>query len=395
MNDTLHGDECEILRELRRSDRIFQLLRESTEPELRLQTLLRQEFSDEVVRAAMTLHELRKKGATKFSRASEMWFDRQGLEQSTSEVVARHKAGRFDGQVWDYCCGIGADAIAMAEHCDVLAIDRSEKACLQANWNSEVYDVHARLQTVFTDVEALTARNGLVHVDPDRRAGKRGRALRVEDGVPGLPFLVRLIAEFAGGAIKLSPASNFAGKFLESEIELISVAGECKEATVWFGSLADEGQWRATVLPVGATLVGHPLAVIAEVGELGRYLYDPDPAVVRAGLIDVLAEQSQMRRLDDAEEYLTSDELVESPFVRALEVVAELPNNDREIRRYFREADFGQLEIKCRHIPIQAEAVRRKLSLNGQQPGVLVFARILGKARAVVCRRIARAESQA
>jgi len=185
----------------------------------------------------------------------------------------------------------------------------------------------------------------------------------------------------------LSPAGNFADKFPGAEYELVSLAGECKEATVWFGELAGEVSWRATVLPAGETLAGEPLVIRTDVRPLGGTLYDPDPAVVRAGLVDLLAEQLELGRLDDAEEYLTSDRLVESPFVRSFEVLAELPNNEREIRRYFRKSDFGQVEIKCRHIPIQPEAVRRKLSLTGTEPAVLLFARIAGKARAVVCRR--------
>ena len=110
-------------------------------------------------------------------------------------------------------------------------------------------------------------------------------------------------------------------------------------------------------------------------------------AVVRAGLVDLLAQQLDLRRLDDAEEYLTSDRLVESLFVRSFQVLAELPNNLREIRRYFRGSGFGRVEIKCRRIPVQAESVRRRLPLEGTQPAVLVFARIAGKARAIISRR--------
>jgi hypothetical protein len=92
--------------------------------------------------------------------------------------------------------------------------------------------------------------------------------------------------------------------------------------------------------------------------------------------------------LDDEEEYLTADQALHSPFVQPFEVLAMLANNDREIRGYFRGAGVGQLEIKCRRIPVDAEAVRRKLPLTGDDSVVLLFARINGRARAVVCRRL-------
>jgi hypothetical protein len=120
---------------------------------------------------------------------------------------------------------------------------------------------------------------------------------------------------------------------------------------------------------------------------LGRFLFDPDPAIVRAGLVDVLAAREGFSRLDEEEEYLTGDSRSCSPFVRAFEVVAEIPNNDRAIRDHFRGAGIGEVEIKCRRIPIDAQSVRRRLSLSGTGRAVLFFARIQGRARCVVCRR--------
>lgn len=401
------NDEWDLVWRLRRTPRIFERLEAATGSELHLQDRLRREFPDDLVRAALSLAELRRKAAGKFSRAESMWFDRRGLQQSTPEAVARHKARRFEGAVCDFCMGIGSDAIALAERCEVLGFDVSPAQCLRARWNAEAYRVDSRLNIACADVETLAwpeptdhpaigARRcppsvgaRLVHVDPDRRHGRRGsRSRRVEDALPGLPALRRIMRAFDGGAVKLSPAANFVNKFTDVEIELVSLSGEAREATIWFGSAATPGLWRATVLPAGETLAGDPLAFQAEVTPLGRYVYDPDPAVVRAALVDLLAEQTGLNRLDEAEEYLTSDRLVESPFVQAFEVLAELPNNQREIRRYFRGGGFGQVEIKCRRVPARADAVRRKLPLQGDRPAVLIFARLMGKARALVCRRL-------
>jgi hypothetical protein len=126
---------------------------------------------------------------------------------------------------------------------------------------------------------------------------------------------------------------------------------------------------------------------VAEIGPLQRFLYDPDPAIVRAGLTDMLADRFGLFRLDAEEEYLTGDAFLDSPFVSCFEVEAELANNEREIRKHFRTGGYQQVEIKCRRIPIRAEDVRRKLVLNGTRPGVLIFARIAGKARAIVAER--------
>ena len=355
--------------------------------ELTAQRQFRKKWPDPLVRAAFALVDCRRRGEEKFSRAHAMWFDRKGLEQATSEAVARHKAARFSGAVLDLCSGVGGDAIALAARNDVTALDLDPVSGQRLEWNAAVHDVSSRLQVECRDVTTVDCTGLLVHLDPDRRQGGQ-KAVRLEDYVPGPEFLEALMQRAAGGAIKLSPAANFVGRFPEAEIELISLRGECKEATVWFGSLAGPEPWRATILPEGITVAGHPLEHVADQGPPGAYLYDPDPAVVRAGLVDLVANQLGLRRLDDREEYLTGDTLVDSPLVQGFAIEAVLANNPSEIRNHFRQSPFGQVEIKCRHVPIQAEDLRRRLPLPGREPGVLIFARLAGRARAVVARRV-------
>jgi hypothetical protein len=387
-NESPFREEWDLMHELRAAPQLVQIVSQAAGNELSLQTQLRREYPDRLVRGAFSLCELRRKAAGKFSRAAEMWFDRRGLEQATSEAVARHKARRFEGATYDLCCGIGGDTLALGERGAVTAIDLNPIACLRTQWNADACGVLPHVDVRCVDATNVEVGEALVHIDPDRRARAAGRAVRVEDYVPGLEFLQNATRSFRGGAIKLSPAANFGGKFSDVEIELVSLAGECKEATIWFGELRGNEPWRATVLPSGESLAGEPLDYAAAVSPLLGFVYDPDPAVVRAGLVDAAAEWLGLSRLDGAEEYLTGSGRVVSVFVKAFEIVADLPNNPGDIRAYFRTADFGQVEIKCRHIPIDAEQVRRRLPLGGSQPAVLIFARVSGRSRALVCRRI-------
>ncbi len=384
-------DESSLLRALRASPALFEAIAHpnSKETEFHLQQRLRDEFPVEMVVAALTLQDIRRKAAAsqKFSHADRMWLTPTGLEQATSEPIARHKAQRFSGTVWDFCCGIGGDSLALAEHCDVHSVDLDPAMCLRTEWNAEVYGVHERVHTVVADVSQPSDRNGLLHIDPDRRPGGQQRMRRIEDCSPNLDVLRTLMSEFRGGAIKLSPASNFGGKFSNVEIELVSLHGECKEATIWFGELAGDQPFRATSLPSGETIAAEPLSARVDITPPRAFVFDPDPAIVRAGLLDVLAERLQLTRLDDAEEYLTGDESLRSPWMQTFRVLEVIPNNDREVRAACRRADFGSVEIKCRHLPIEVERVRRKLPLDGSRAGVLIFARVLGKAQVIVCER--------
>ncbi len=382
-------DELAVLHHLHDSPEIFCALELESrgETEFHLQQRLRKLYPDAVVRAALTLRDLRSKAAVKFSHAHRMWFTPTGLEQATSESVARHKAKRFDGLVWDFCCGIGGDSLALAERCEVRAVDLDPAMCLRTEWNGAAYGVADRISTHTKDVAQIIERDGLLHIDPDRRPGGGVRMRRIEDCSPSLDVVRQFLGEFRGGAIKLSPASNFGGKFDDVEIELISLDGECKEATVWFGDLAGAESFRATSLPSGETIAGDPLSARADIGPPRSFIFDPDPAVVRSGLLDVVAEQLQLARLDDAEEYLTGELPIVSPWVTPFRLLDIVPNNDREIRQACRRFDFASVEIKCRHLAINVERMRRQLPLNGTRPGVLIFARLLGKASVLICER--------
>lgn len=384
-----------LWKELKRTPEILEQLAQSNIGELRLQQELRKEFSPDLVRAAITLHELRQKGAEKFTRAGGMWFDRVGLEQATPEAVANYKSVQFGKriphyvEIHDYCTGIGADAVSLAQRGPVHTYDLDPRHAWQAEQNAVCHGVEKLLTTHIADVTTLDHTGKWVHIDPDRRASKtRSRTLRLEQYAPDLVFMQRLTVQAKGGALKLSPASNFYGKFPGAEIELISLYGECKEATIWFGELAEPGVHRATSLPTGESLVGNPLGALPLISELETYIYDPDPAVVRASLIDLLSERLELARLDEEEEYLTSHQRVDSPFVACFEVRDVLPNNLKMLKKYFQEHPAREVEIKSRHLPTDATAIRKRLPLHGEEPVTLIFARLQKKAHIIVCRRI-------
>ena len=127
-----------------------------------------------------------------------------------------------------------------------------------------------------------------------------------------------------GGAIKLSPAADFARLFPPGsgcEIELISLRGECKEATVWFGELAGCRR-RATRLPESETWTDRdgidpePPAVSPP----SDWIFDPDPSLIRAGLLDGFARMHRLSRVAEGVDYLTGPEPVGTSFLSAFAV---------------------------------------------------------------------------
>ena len=383
--------ETELLLRLKATPEIFKMISDCSAAELSGQRKLREHFDQELVRAALSLHEARTKAMGSLPQAEQLWLTRVGLEQSTAWEVARHKAQRFAGanQVFDLCCGVGVDAGSIAAHTNVVAVDNEPSMCLRTTWNADVWGHAGRMESRCQDVSGDLWADRIVHVDPDRRAGSDRPTKRLELYQPNLEWMQKLTRTAAGGGIKIGPASNFLQKFPGCEIELISLHGECREATVWFGSMSGPHTFRATVLPAGESLSEDPLSAWTNTTPTpGAYLFDPDPAIVRSGLLDVMAERNNLMRLDAEEEYLTADQIPSTAFVTAFSIEAVLSNSVKELKHYLRKSPSQHYEVKCRRISIEADVVRRQLPTGSEPPRVIIFAKVAGRGAIVVAHRV-------
>jgi THUMP domain-like/RNA cap guanine-N2 methyltransferase len=345
--------------------------------------------------AAVRLTLARRKAAEKFERGDRMWVEPVGVEQATAEPVARHKAERFAFRpvVVDLCAGIGGDALAMARSAHVVAVEVDAGMCRRLRWNTEVYGVSDSVLAVQARAESFPIPAGArVHLDPDRRIGRDRRARALEDYAPGPTFWASLIDCVPGGAIKLSPAADFARLFPPTsacEVELISLRGECKEATVWFGDLA-ACRRRATRLPEGITWTDRDGdgSGPAEVSPLSGWIFDPDPSLLRAGLLDRFARSHRLYRVAEGVDYLTGPERVETPFLSAFTVCDVSSLDLKHLRRMIERQDVGALEIKVRGVEITPESLRARLKPRGSESATLLVVGGPGPAQAVLGRRV-------
>jgi hypothetical protein len=344
------------------------------------------------VAAAIRLSKARAKARVKFEHGERMWVDPTGVEQATSEPVAKHKAARFTCPlVVDLCAGLGGDALALATRSEVLAVDIDQGMCRRLAYNAAIYGVSGRVLPVRARAQAFSIPpDAWLHLDPDRRQLPRGRARSLDDYCPGPDFWRAAARLVAAGAIKLGPASDFAAHFPGSdhEIELISLHGECKEATLWFGELVSCRR-RATRLPENVTWTDRdgPATQRAPVSPLSTWIYDPDPSLLRAGLLDGFAREHQLSRVDAAVDYLTAGHLVSTPFLAPFEVHEVSALDLKRLRRMIANYGIGTLEIKVRGVDIAPEMLRARLQPRGNQAATLLVIGGSGAVRAVLAHR--------
>ena len=126
----------------------------------------------------------------------------------------------------------------------------------------------------------------------------------------------------------------------------------------------------------------------ADVVPLGRFLYEPDGAVIRAGLVTAVAAGVDGGLLDQHIAYVTADESFRTPFARSLPRSSRtLPYREKQLRAALRERGIGRLTIKKRGVDIVPEQLRKRLALQGDDEATIVLTRVAGQGTCLLVRR--------
>jgi hypothetical protein len=353
--------------------------------ELRMITQLRKQYDPALVTAAVQQSRLRARAREKFSRANQMYFTRDGLEQASTERMAAHHAARFAGlgTIADLCTGIGGDLIALAGGRQAMAVDRDPVHLRLAMLNAAAYGVGDRVSGVCSDVREVTLTDVAgVFIDPARRV--EGRRLRPGESEPPLAWCSALTSRVPAVGIKAGPTLPDEMVPRAWEMELVSERGELKEAVLWSPALATTTR-RATVLPAGATMIHEPGGDV-DVRAPGSYLIDPDPAITRAGLVEELARSlGACWKIDSRIAFLSSDSSIDTPFGRTLAIEASMPWSLARLKSELRARDIGVVDIRKRGSAVDVDDLHRRLRLAGDRSATVVLTRVADQPWMLIC----------
>jgi len=345
-----------------------------------------------LIAAALTQSRLRAKAVSKFGEfAGGMLFTPAGLEQATRLAVGAQHAARFRSagirRVMDITAGIGADAMVLAGvGLDVVAVELDEATASVATVNLRYFpEVEVRhgdgLAQDMTGIDGVWA-------DPARRTSSGARRHDPSAYEPSLDAVLALRKQVGAMGIKVGPGMPHSAIPVDAEAQWVSFGGDVVELTLWFGSVAPTGPGRSALLltPDGTHVItaDSDAAEPPPVGPVGAYLYEPDGAVIRAGLVSTIAAQVRGRLVDPTIAYVTSDEYVPTPAATAYRVDDQLPFGLKSLRSYLRQRDIGSLTIKKRGTAVVPEELRKRLDLRGGKAATIVLTRVAGKQSVLV-----------
>ncbi|MBT4575558.1 MAG: hypothetical protein HOB92_03730, partial [Candidatus Cloacimonetes bacterium] len=214
-----------------------------------------------------------------------------------------------------------------------------------------------------------------IFIDPDRRPGT-SRRIAPEDYSPKFSQIIKLRDVCPNIAVKLSPAIDYKRLNIPSNstLEFVSENGTLKEILLCMGTLSPENCERKAVL-LPSELILKNSNVKIEIVEIQKYLFEPDPAIIRAGLVQELGSKIDYKLIDKKLALLTGSQISNTDFGKLYIVKQIIKYDIKQVRKYIRENEIGELIIKTRGFPESVEQFRKKIKLKGKSSVIMFILR--------------------
>ncbi len=284
------------------------------------------------------------KPMAKHPRINELICTKEDIRWATPWEVATYIAGRLRcNMIADVSCGIGFQSFAFAATCKkVYAIDTDKEKVERAKQNAAILGLN-NIEFIHGDaldpsvIKKLNV--DVVFSDPQRPASEDAR--KVESIQPAIPDLLKA---YGTDAIAIAFPPQIRDIPFDCEREYASLNGKLNRLTLYFGKLKQH-DISVVALPGGAVLAGK--AKELKISPLKKFLYQVNPAVVRAGLTGVLATKLKLSLFSEEKyTYLTSDTEVSSPFLSKFKVVARCKFLEGQIGYLLKKYQAGKVELR-------------------------------------------------
>ncbi|MFT7664086.1 MAG: hypothetical protein ACI87A_002315 [Planctomycetota bacterium] len=353
---------------------------------------IRRSLPPDQARKALEQRDLRRRAVGRLANAPNLILTRKGLEQATRERVARERASRIsnrmpDALVFDATSGIGSDSLALAKsglRFLVADLDPEHARCVRENLIRSELPAHV----VIANANHPPVKADVIVIDPDRRDGSK-RLSDPEKWSPSLSTCLRLADTVIGACIKLAPALDLERipalpESLPHSWQWTSADGELVEVTLWTGELADaNGERRILCLnntfePFHYTGTLEPdFHMSSTDAQDVDWISEPDPALIRSGLLTHFAHASGLAPIGPSIAYLGSKTRpTSSPLIKTWRVVDSSTTDRKRVRAMLREHDIGNLVVKKRGYPKTAAELVREFRGKGSSTGTLIVTRL-------------------
>ena len=341
-----------------------------------------------------------------FAQNPDWWYPvRLSCEQCSSEATARYKAeiikpfiGQADATLIDLTAGYGIDTFFMSEHTQrAHYVERNAELCAIAQHNFALSRPHIQVHNT-TAEEFLSSlpisnspyplSNTLIYLDPARRSQSGGKVFRIEDCEPNVIEILPILRKYASTIlIKFSPMLDISAAMQslgsEWDIHVVALHNEVKEvlfitgnSTIHAVNISHDQTTRFTLTQAEEKATQNHIA-----NTIGKYLYEPNAAIIKAGAFRLVGERCGIAKLDTNTHLYTSDTLLPDFQGRVWKVI------DTHLAKPSTLDPKLKYSIISRNYPLSPEQMRKKYKLQDGNDYYLIGASHQGKPTLMLCQR--------
>jgi len=326
-------------------------------------------------------------GRKKVQKKVPSWAVVQGLqfpsvlsfEQCSSESTARYKAALIQGQsMLDLTGGFGVDSFFLSKNFTqvdyvekneaLLALVKENFECLKAT------NITLHLGDGIAFLDQQKEKVDWIYVDPSRRNVEKGKVFLMEDCEPDMvAHLALFLSKAHRLLIKFSPMLDLEEIIKKlpgvSKIIVLSVKNECKELLVQVDGV--ERSRRAIILEAVDIHMENQQAIFtsnaeernntkAIFGDPQTYIYEPNKAILKAGLQNHLAESLQLKKLAANSNFFSSDKLVNTFPGRIFLKKDKTKGKEKWLRKHLLD---GKANVIARNYPLNAAQIYQRFKI--------------------------------
>ncbi|MCM8570055.1 class I SAM-dependent methyltransferase [Gramella jeungdoensis] len=297
------------------------------------------------------------------------------LEQTSSEVTARYKASLVDGRkAIDLTGGMGIDSYFLSKRFEELTYcEINEELAGIASHNFEVLkanNITVKPKNGLEILKETSEKFDWLYADPARRDEHGGKVFKLEDCEPNIPANLGMIFQHTENVmIKTSPILDISAGITElknvKEIHIVAIGNEVKEL-LWM--LQKDFKDEPAIKTVNFEKNGvQEFSGVKTVdiekpifGDPEVYLYEPNAAIMKSGMYNRLAIQTDTKKLNPNSHLYTSKALKSFPG-RSFEIIDIKQYKDSDIKRYFKGKNAN---VTTRNFPESVEQIRKKFKIK-------------------------------
>ena len=300
------------------------------------------------------------------------------LEQSSSEITAKHKSALCEGEVlYDLTGGFGVDCFFLSSRFrQVFYVEAQTELCQLAEHNFSALG-RANISIINDTAENFLNNCGDAHwiyLDPARRLESGKKAVLLSDCEPNVALLQdKLLEKSTRVMIKLSPMFDIAALRHElkhiREIHIVAVANECREIIVMLEKKHNaQPEIKTTNYSKSGTIEKFEFTAGDEQGAeitfttaLRQYLYEPNAAIMKSGAFGLISEKFRLSKLHINSHLYTSDCLIDDFPGRIFCVQTTIDFSKKSLSNLNDEVKKANLTI--RNFPLTVNELRKKLKI--------------------------------